>query len=122
VLNPVPPKAGDLSPWGLIDTATPLGPEAVLVSTPSHGGIWISPAALARLDRRLQGTAHSSDGWYEEDCDWCIPYLALNLRAYEPDPAPGGVQATFARRVLERWHSHLVEVIDLMHATGGDDA
>ncbi|MGC1301990.1 MAG: hypothetical protein WA840_06420 [Caulobacteraceae bacterium] len=32
-------------------------------------------------------TAYSRDGWFEEDCDWALPYLALGLDVFEADAA-----------------------------------
>jgi hypothetical protein len=83
MFRPLPPHEGDTSPWGTIDGVTPLGPEAVSVTTPSHGGIWVTPAALAKIPEPLRATAYSGGGWFEEDCDWCIPYLVLGLHRYD---------------------------------------
>jgi len=100
-----PPKPGDCSPWGVIDSATPLGPDAVAVSTPSHGGIWVTAQALETIPEPLRVTAYSGGGWFEEDCDWCIPYLALGLHAFEePAERQDHVRAA-ARRTLETWHA-----------------
>lgn len=101
----LPPREGDSSPWGLIDSVTPLGPDAVAVSTPSHGGIWVSPAGLARIPAPLRATAYSGGGWFEEDCDWCIPYLALGLHAFEEPAERRGRVREAARRTLETWHA-----------------
>lgn len=67
--NITPPREGDPSPWGLIETAKPIAEGIVCVHTPSHGGIWLSAARLAQMhpDER------SSDGWYEEDCEAAWP-------------------------------------------------
>jgi len=101
----LPPREGDASPWGLIDSVTPLGPDAVAVTTPSHGGIWVSPAALARIPEPLRATAYSGGGWFEEDCDWCIPYLALGLHAFEaPVERQDHIRAA-AQRTLETCHA-----------------
>ena len=99
------PREGDSSPWGLIDSVTPLGPDAAAVSTPSHGGIWVSPAGLARIPEPLRATAYSSGGWFEEDCDWCIPYLALGLHAFEEPAGRRDRLRAAARQTLETWHS-----------------
>lgn len=122
--NPVlrlhPPQIGDPSPWGAIRTATPLGPDAVVVKTDDHGGIWISPGALGRLPAALRQTPTSKDGWYEDETDWCIPYLALNLRAYEPDPGSAGGLANLARTLLARSYPDLVVVIERLHPEDDD--
>jgi hypothetical protein len=105
MIRTLPPSECDASPWGLIDSVTPLGPDAVAVSTPSHGGIWVSPAGLARIPEPLRATVYSGGGWFEEDCDWCIPYLALGLHAFEePAERQDRVRAA-ARRTLETWHA-----------------
>jgi hypothetical protein len=101
----LPPREGDASPWGSIDSVTPLGPDAVAVSTPSHGGIWVSPAGLERIPAPLRATAYSGGGWFEEDCDWCIPYLALGLHAFEESAERRDRVRAAARRTLETWHA-----------------
>ena len=107
----LPPREGDPSPWGLIDRVIPLGPHAVAVSTPSHGGVWVSPAGLATIPEPLRATAYSGRGWFEEDCDWCIPYLALGLHAFEA-PATGREHVRAAWRTLERWHAAHAALLD----------
>lgn len=100
-----PPREGDPSPWGIIDGVTPLGPEAISVTTPSHGGIWVTPEALAKIPEPLRATAYSGGGWFEEDCDWCIPYLALELHRFDgPQDRQDHVLAA-ARRTLQAYHT-----------------
>jgi hypothetical protein len=106
----LPPREGDSSPWGLIDSALPLGPDAIAVSTPSHGGIWVSPSGMAKIPQPLRATAYSGDGWFEEDCDWCIPYLALGLHAFEAvDLQVANRDA--AQRTLERCHARYATLL-----------
>jgi hypothetical protein len=104
MLHPFPPTIGAHSPWGPIQHLTPLGPDAVVVSTASHGGIWISMPALARLPAPLQATAYSALGWFEEDCDWAIAYLGLGLDAFEPDAARAAEVWAAAVRTIQRYH------------------
>lgn len=63
------PRDGDHSPWGVIETAEPVADGIVSVHTPSHGGIWLSEARLAQMPPG----EHSTDGWYEEDCEAAFP-------------------------------------------------
>ena len=102
--TPFPPTLRSSSPWGLIDHLTPLGPDAVAVSTASHGGIAVSAKGLARIPEPLRATAYSGLGWFEEDCDWAIPYLALGLHAFEAEPGRAPRMLDAARRTLWAYH------------------
>lgn len=110
---PFPPARGSSSPWGTIQTVEALGPEAVSVTTASHGGLRISPAAFARLPDGLRRTAFSADGWFEEDCDWALPYLVLGLDAFEADAARGAEVHAAAVRTVQCYHPHHVALLGL---------
>jgi hypothetical protein len=60
--HPFPSTVGSSSPWGAIQHLTPLGPDAVAVSSASHGGIRVSPEALARIPAPLRTTASKRGG------------------------------------------------------------
>jgi len=113
MLYPFPPKRGSSSPWGPIQTVEPLGPEAVSVTTASHGGLRVSPTALARLPEPIRQTAFSGHGWFEEDCDWALPYLALGLDAFESDAARAAEVHQAAVRTVQRFHPQHVAVLGL---------
>lgn len=112
-----PPVPGGHSPWGAIQTVRPLGPDAVAVTTASHGGVRVSAAGLARIPEPLRRTAYSAGGWFEEDCDWAIPYLALGLEAFEP--GRGEATAHDARRTVRRWHRVHAEALGVFEDPGG---
>ena len=112
MLYPFPPARGSSSPWGPVHTVTPLGPDAVAVTTASHGGLRVSLTALARIPEPLRETPYSRGGWFEEDCDWCIPYLVLGLDAFEPDAARGAECRAAAHATLARFHPTLVASVD----------
>ena len=101
---PFPPIPGSSSPWGAIQTVEALGPDAVVVTTASHGGIRLSEAAFLRLPDSLQVTAYSAAGWYEEDCDWALPYLALGLDAFEPNAVRAAEVRAAAVATVRRFH------------------
>lgn len=106
MLYPFPPSRGSSSPWGPIQTVEPLGPDVVSVTTASHGGLRVSFTALARLPEAIRQTAYSEGGWFEEDCDWALPYLALGLDAHERDAARGARMREAAIRTVQRYHPH----------------
>jgi len=103
---------GGPSPWGAVDHVQALGPDVVAVSTPSHGGLWVSPEAMTSIPAALRATAYSSGGWFEEDCDWCIPYLALGLDRFEADPALAVESLAAARRTLRSCHAAFAGLLD----------
>ncbi len=105
----VPPRTGGPSPWGVIQSVTPLGPDAAAVTTASHGGICVSAAALDRIPEALRRTAYSAGGWFEEDCDWAIPYLALGLHVFEGEH--GAALRLAAERTVRRWHAPHAEML-----------
>ena len=117
MLAPFPPSVGSSSPWGPIQTITPLGPDVVAVTTASHGGLRVSLTALARMPDPLRKTALSAGGWFEEDCDWALPYRALGLRAFEPDPATGEAAHAAAIRTVQVFHPQHLALLGL--AAGG---
>ena len=61
------------SPWGKVDSCKEICEGAWFVGTPRHGGI--------KLDRKRNASVpeymRRDGGWYEEDCDWCIPVIAI---------------------------------------------
>ena len=60
------------TPWGEAQTAEELAPGIISYSTSSHGGIWLSAERRQQLnyDKNFLRTAE----WWEEDCDWAVPY------------------------------------------------
>lgn len=61
---------GTKTPWGISDYTTKIAPGIISYSTPSHGGIHLSPTRLKEMPEVLR----LESGWYEEDCDWCLVY------------------------------------------------
>jgi hypothetical protein len=119
MLYPFPPKPGTSSPWGPIQTVTPLGPDAVSVTTASHGGLRVSLTALARMPEPVRATGYSRDGWFEEDCDWALPYLALGLDAFEADAARAAEVWSAAVRTVQRYHPQHATRLGVAASAGG---
>ena len=72
------------SPWGLVQTATPLADGLSSVTTAGHGGLRLEPHAAERLgisEACLSRGLYENDiYWFEEDCDaslllWEVPAL-----------------------------------------------
>jgi hypothetical protein len=117
--SPFPPTRGFASPWGPVQTVSPLGPDVVVVTTASHGGLRLSAAALARLPQAIRQTVHSRDGWFEEDCDWALPYLALGLDAFEADAARAAEVWAAAVATVQRHHSQHAALLGITDRVGG---
>ena len=118
MLYPFPPTRGSSSPWGPIQTVEPFGPDVVSVTTASHGGLRVSLTALARLPEPIRQTAFSGNGWFEEDCDWALPYLAFGLDAFEPDAARAAEVRQAAVRTVQKYHPQHVALLGLDAASG----
>ncbi len=72
----------------------------------------MTPDALAKIPAPLRTTAYSGGGWFEEDCDWCIPYLVLGLHRFDgPKDRQDRVLAA-ARRTLLTYHAANAALID----------
>ncbi len=79
------------TPWGLADHVTEIAPGIVSYSTPSHGGIHLSPARLAAMPKPLRDfRPWAGLGWYEEDCDWAVVALAFP-QFFKPDDVTAAV-------------------------------
>lgn len=77
------PTTGTRSPWGAIDNAHTLIDGLIVVGTPSHGGVWVSPERRAQMPSSLR---LGSKAWYEEDCEAALVLTAF-ARELELDAA-----------------------------------
>lgn len=76
------PVRGGHSPWGPIQGVTLMAEGIWSIDTASHGGIKLSP----KRNRLIPEYMRQKGGWYEEDCDWCIPVVVFKdelARDYE---------------------------------------
>jgi len=64
------------SPWGPIQRSSNLEAQhgVTAVYTASHGGIKVD----AETNLLIPDYMRVPSGWYEEDCDWCLPVVALH--------------------------------------------
>lgn len=72
------------TPWGKSDWQRKIAVGINWYSTPSHGGVKLSVGKNKLIPEYMR----NKDGWYEEDCDWAIPYIVLDdvIRAnVDPD-------------------------------------
>jgi hypothetical protein len=68
------------TPWGRADYMEPVADGIMLVMTPRHGGFHLSPERNAQVPKRWRAASFNGlawQGWYEEDCDWCIVVLTF---------------------------------------------
>ena len=81
----VPPPT---TAWGQLQTAERLAEGVWIVTTASHGGVWVSETRLDEWNARFptwgvfSGAGiyepwTGSPQWWEEDCDWVIPVLVF---------------------------------------------
>ena len=79
--------------WGKAQTSKRHGVGIMAYTTSSHGGFHVSP----KLNAQIPSYLRREDGWYEEDCDWCLVVTAF------PDRFPHD-RVAGALDTLECWH------------------
>ena len=111
------------TPWGPAQTAIEFAPGIISYTTAGHGGIWLSPErqkALAWPDNFLRDPA-----WWEEDCDWAIPYYFFRKDIEAAGTAGNfGSNLVAAIQTINGWHPEfakregLGKLVKIDHATG----
>jgi len=72
------------TPWGGADQQHLVADGIVIVGTPSHGGVYLSPERNARIpDYMRRGDDLLTGGWYEEDCEASIPHFVFAVEFVE---------------------------------------
>lgn len=95
------------SPWGQVQWSTVLADGIVSVSTASHGGVKLSPERQARMPDEFK----CKGGWYEEDCDWCLPFVVFqaDIMAFGDEYAVRNILAGSHIKTLKNWHPEKFE-------------
>ncbi len=74
------------TPWGQSDSLNIIANGIVEVSTPGHGGIWLSKKRQVQLKEKFPNIDNFTHDlrWWEEDCDWVVPYIVFqdDIKAY----------------------------------------
>jgi hypothetical protein len=98
------------TPWGVADHKENFGRGIVCMSTPSHGGFYVPPEVRRTWPDALANwvSKYAPAGWFEEDCDWCIPWL-LCPEIHSKDT---GTSFQDAWDSLKPWHPDLVDPIE----------
>ena len=65
------------TPWGLADNVRSLGPDIFSVTTPGHGGLYITGEAFRAIPKQVAGTFMNGGHWAEEDCEMPIAMTIL---------------------------------------------
>jgi hypothetical protein len=87
------------TPWGRAITREQVAPGVWVVTTASHGGYYLEPAARERIPLIFQRATFTRDpAFYEEDCDWAI------VARYFPEAFPPEAQE-YAEATLRRYHA-----------------
>jgi len=81
------------SPWGEVQHVESIADGVYLVSTASHGGVWLAPPLRERLAKVCAGLWTPFTGtfeWLEEDCDLSVAVVWLGESW--PNLRPGGLE------------------------------
>jgi len=63
------------TPWGAAQHHEVLAPGIVAYGTAGHGGIRVDKSLQAKIPQCENFL--NSRTWWEEDCDWVIPYIVF---------------------------------------------
>lgn len=94
------------TPWGLWQEMKEKAEGIVYVTTASHGGYWVSPERYKQMPEYLRTKSFAGEGWYEEDCDWCLVVLSF------PDLFPTPYERYQAIVTLRGWHKARVQAFE----------
>lgn len=83
------------TPWGKAQYVYKFTRGINFYGTAGHGGFKVSKTMLKRMPINLQ----NSDGWYEEDCEWCK--VALSFPQFF-----GEVELEAAELTFNKWFSN----------------
>ena len=78
-----PPQEGGRSPWGRINDVREIAVGIRSVSTPGHGGLWLSRDRIAQLPHGWETFVgkrvyrNDTARWHEEDCDLTMALWVL---------------------------------------------
>ncbi len=93
---------GMATPWGIADYVGHIAEGIGVVGTPSHGGIKLSSERQKQMPEYLR----TDDGWYEEDCEWCLPFAVFEdaILAGGDASAIKGIRNGLHKITFARWH------------------
>lgn len=110
---------GRLNYWGNPDEVCEVIPGVIWVTTPSHGGLVLSDECNAKMPDYMR----RADAVYEEDCNWCLPIIALDIAgefAETLNQRPERIMAD-AKRTLHAWHQEKEEIAMKLAALSPND-
>ncbi|KKN55604.1 hypothetical protein LCGC14_0580760 [marine sediment metagenome] len=95
------------SPWGAVQSTDVLADGIVSVSTASHGGIKLDADRQAAMPEGWS----KDGGWYEEDCNWCLPFIIFqaDILAHGDECAVRSIKNSRHVEILQDWHPDLYE-------------
>ena len=102
------------TPWGKVNEASELAEGIISYSTPSHGGIWLSKERQKVISALIPNVKNYCGGleWWEEDCDWTIPYVI-----FQNDIKRSGKAYRFeenletAESIIKRYHPEAISIL-----------
>ena len=97
------PKVGGHSPWGPIQSVEPVDDQIAFVGTAGHGGMWVHEDLWKQMPKQFRETDFSRGGWFEEDCDWCLPVLCFPSRFTDFNVTGARVLAKRYHKAAYRW-------------------
>lgn len=82
---------GSRTPWGAAQWVDEVLPGMTNVSTAGHGGIFLGRERNSLIPPYMR----NASGWYEEDCEWSIPFCV-----FEAELVAHGIPCCFNQKTI----------------------
>lgn len=99
------------TPWGPAQQSRKIAPGIMEYSTAGHGGIHLSESRLAQLPEGARKPMWAGRGWYEEDCDWAVPFLSFPAEFEANLGDRYEMSKRIAEQTIRMYYPELVDVL-----------
>ena len=96
---------GEFTPWGDVQGEEVMADGVRFVYTSSHGGIVLSDKKAKMLDSLRSINFLRSSKFWEEDCDWAVPFIAFSEE----------IKATMPSDIFEKNLSAAIKTVEFHH-------
>jgi hypothetical protein len=98
-------KGFNSSPWGAVQYVYHVGHNIYVVSTASHGGMYVPP----EYNKLIPAYMRAENGWYEEDSSIAVPCFILGAAYFFQPHSVRFILSGEAERTVREWYPYEYE-------------